>query len=169
MKKKVLFILSLVFILSLIIMVILILFPKKQKKTDDLIPVYHADVVCTFDGVDTFENETHEYSLRAYLTVKDHLVTKAILVSVSTDDNIYETRRYIEEYNKINGINAQVSFKEGSLVTEVEYDYETIDLDEVKNKLGYLLIDDSIFKRVSSLPVSLEYYQEYELQDYICN
>lgn len=150
-------------------MVILKLFPSNKTEIEDIIPVYNADVVCSLDGVDTFEDEVQEYSLRAYLTINDNLVTKAILVGVSANTNINETESYIEEYNKIKGINAQVSLKGNNLVTEVEYDYETIDLDEVRNELGYLLIDDSIFMRATSLPVSLEYYKEYELQDYICN
>ena len=46
---------------------------------------------------------------------------------------------------------------------------EDIDLEEVRSKLGYLLIDDSIFLKADSLPVSLSDYKKYELRDYVCN
>lgn len=165
--KKVWIILGIV--AFLLIIVIFKLFLKNKKEMENIIPVYNADVICSLDGIDTFEDGTQEYSLRAYLTVKDNLVTKAILVSVGDDSDISMTRSYVEEYNEIKGINAQVTLKNGSLVTEVIYDYETIDLNEVRSKLGYLLIDDSIFVKASSLPVSLDLYKEYELQNYTCN
>ncbi len=169
MKKRVFIILGIVFLLILLIVVFNKLLAKEKKESDKGIPVYKADVVCSLSGIDTFEDETQEYSIKAYLTLKDNFVTKAILVSVSTDDNIYEAKNYVDDYNEINGIKADVYFRGNMLVTEVEYDYEVIDLEEVRNKLGYLLIDDSIFNKTDTLPVSLKDYQEYELKEYTCN
>ena len=167
MKKKELIIVILFILLGIILFIDKIF--SRDQKIEDSIPVYESDVVCHLDGVDNFEGIIQDYSLRAYLTIQDDLVTKAILVSVSAGDNLYAASSYVEDYNAIKGINAQVSFKGENLVTEVEYDYEMIDLEEVRDKLGYLLIDDSIFKRATSLPVSLEEYKEYEIQDYICD
>ncbi len=170
MKKKVWIILGIIVILVIVIFLVTKINPKKEEKEEDKIPVYNADVVCSLSGVDTFEEEIEEYSLKAYLTIKDNMVMKAILVGVSSDvGNITQTQEIINDYNKINGINAKVSLSNGKLLTEVEYNYEVIDLDEVKRELGYLLIDDSIFLKVKSLPVSLHDYQKYELQDYECN
>ncbi|MDE5631180.1 MAG: hypothetical protein K2I70_06235, partial [Bacilli bacterium] len=139
MKKKLLIILV---ILLLIVFVVIIVkkSSKLQKRSDEFIPVYNADVVCSLSGVDNFEDEVEEYSLKAYLTLKDNLVIKAILVGVSTDTgNLVETQSIMNDYNKVSGINATATLNNDTLITEVVYDYEVIDLEEVKNNLGYLL------------------------------
>lgn len=169
MNRKIFIIIGVLFVLILLVIVIIKLIPERKKTNDDLIPVYDADVICSLSGVDTFEDEVQEYSIKAYLTLKDNFVTKAILVSASTDNGIAEARKYTDDFSEINGINAKVSFKGNMLVTEVEYDYETINLDEVRDKLGYLLLDDSIFNKTDTLPITLKEYQEWELKDYVCN
>lgn len=170
MKRKVLVILGIIFLLVIVVgLVIKLTSKEEEKKENNNIPIYDADVICSLSGVDTFEDENEEYSIKAYLTVKDDLVTKAILVGLSTDTgNLVETQNIMNDYNKIQGIKASASVNNDTLITEVEYDYETIDLDEVKSKLGYLLIDDSIFLKVDSIPVTLGEYQKYELQEYVC-
>lgn len=170
MKKKVWIILGVIFLLVIVLFLVIKKNTIDEEKEEDKIPVYNADVVCSLSGIDTFEDEEDEYSLKSYLTIKDNLVIKAILVGVSSDiGNITQTQEIINEYNKIKGISAKVFISKEKLVTEVEYNYEVIDLDEVKRELGYLLIDDSIFLKVKSLPVLLADYQKYELQDYECN
>ena len=170
MKKKLWIILGVIVLLLIVIFYVAKLNSKKEEKVEDKIPVYNADVICTLSGVESIEDEEEEYSLKAYLTIKDNMVMKAILVGVSSDaGNLAVTQNLMDDYNRINGINAKSYLSNERLITEVEYNYEVIDLDEVKSELGYLLIDDSIFLQAKSLPVSLREYQKYELQDYECN
>lgn len=167
MKKKVI-----IGVILLIIIVIIILIKSNNHKKEvglDEIPTYKADLICSFSGSDTYEDMVEEYSIKAYLSLKDNYVTKAILVSVSNGGALYQNQDYLRDYNAVEGISASSNIKGNSLVTEVIYDYENIDLGEVKDKLGYLLIDDSIFNKTESLPVTLEEYKEYQLKDYICN
>lgn len=169
MKKKVLIIFGILLILF-VVMIVIKKYSKNEIASERFIPVYDADVVCSLSGVDNFEDEDNEYNLKAYLTIKDNLVAKAILIGVSTDTgNIVETQSIMDDYNQVQGISASAFLSNDILITEVSYDYEVIDLEEVKSKLGYLLIDDSIFLKVDSIPVTLEDYQKYELQEYSCN
>jgi len=168
-NKKLLVILGILILLSIEI-VLSVRNNEDEEKNEASIPVYDADVVCSLSGVDTFEDMNEEYDIKAYLTIKDDLVTKVILVGISSDSgNLYETQSLMNDYNQIEGIEAKVSSNNNDLITEIEYNYDVIDLEEVRSKLGYLLIDDSIFLKADSLPVSLSDYKKYELRDYVCN
>lgn len=167
MKKIVLIILGIILLILFIIIFIKSNNNKKNEISDD-IPTYEADLICTLSGTDTYEDMVEEYSINAYLTLDNNYVTKAILVTVSNGGYLYQNQDYLNDFNAVNGISVTSSIKSNSLVTEVIYDYEIIDIDEVRDKLGYLLIDDSIFNITDSLPVTLDEYMEYQLEDYIC-
>lgn len=165
MKKK-----SLIVIIILILIIVLVLsMPEKKAYEKALeIPEYQSDILCSMNGVDKLEDTEYSYTLNVYLTLKDEFVTKAIYQSISTNTDYTLNLEYMNLYNTIDGINGDIQEYGDKMVLTITYNYEVIKLSEIKNKVGNLLSDDSLFKKAKKLPVSYEDFKEYELSGFSC-
>lgn len=168
MKKYLTF--SCIMIVFLIFYFLLFL---KEKTEEKKIPEYDATIICKKTGTITEEEQEISYENRAYITVdNERNIEKVILQTI---DNDLSSATYILEeqllhlYNSVSGITGSIENIEDKHVLTITYDYTKISLSEVRKKLGGLLDDAFILKKIKSLPISFEMFKKSELEGYECH
>lgn len=161
MNKKVYFIIPL---LILIVVNLSIIFNSNKS-----IPTYDSDIVCSYSSVDTQDDEEYSSKNIIYITKDKDNVRKVInqsIMSSNADTGLLES--IIDLYDSVEGIDASLKNVGDSIVFEVTYNYDKIDLDLTKEKLGSVLSDDSILMSTKELPISVDDYLEYLNENYKC-
>lgn len=135
---------------------------------------YKADEVCKKQIVEELDEVTVSSDSNVYLMLDEfNFVKTAIYQSVTPLDYVssytYETYEYIRNlYSNIDGVKVIYYDIKDSLVLEIRYDYDTIDLTTFRNSVGELLDKDSLLGREKSIPVTLEKFKSIELDGYVC-
>lgn len=135
---------------------------------------YKADEVCKKQIVEELDEVTVSSDSNVYLMLDEfNFVKTAIYQSVTPLDYVssytYETYEYIRNlYSNIDGVKVIYYDIKDSLVLEIRYDYDTIDLTTFRNSVGELLDKDSLLGREKSIPVTLERFKSIELDGYEC-
>lgn len=147
-----------------------------SKKNDNRLNEYEndADQICRMHIQEENDDVYITSDSNVYLYLDDSsFVEKAIYQSVSSLNDVtsysYETYEYIKNlYSKIAGIDVDYYETTDSLVLEIEYNYNEIDLKYLRDTLGYLLDNDSLLGSVESLPISVDDFKKIELDGYEC-
>ena len=144
---------------------------KEEIKT---IPEYDHDILCVSNIEDENDGDLESYLSNIYIKLDDNKnVTSAVYQSVS-DSTVLDkaalelTNQFLSIYKGINGIEAFAENIDNKLVITIKYNYSEIDLETTKRKLGSIVDDNHIFKKVKKLPFSYEEYKKYELNGYEC-
>lgn len=167
MKEKLL-------IISIFVVLLLSGCGKSEEESTRTLNNYKANEVCKKHIVDEVEGETFESDSNVYLIYDEfNFVKSAIYQSVATLDSsapysreMYERIRNI--YSSIDGVNVIYYDTKDSLVLEVRYDYDKIDLSTFRTKLGDLLDKDSLLGSAKTIPVTIEKFKSIELDGYEC-
>ena len=140
---------------------------KKEKTIND----FDSDLVCRSEFREIIEDEEIKSTSKIFLNIDDDLVSKAIYQSISAYNSSSELNMYEEIaklYNSMEGINALYYVVDNSIVLEITYDYEVIDLDQIKLQFGNMLDQEGLFMSVDKIPVSLDTFKNIELANYEC-
>lgn len=131
-----------------------------------------AKMICKQEFREVVDDESITSTSNIYIDYdEDELVTKVIYQSISEFSSANEESMYeeiVDMYNSLEGIEAKFYVDKDSLVLEISYDYSKMNLEAINNKIGNMLDDDSILKKVNSLPISLEEFKKKELTNYEC-
>lgn len=162
-------------IMVLCLFTILILSGCGDKKEDArTLNIYKADQVCKRTLVDEIDGESIASNSNVYLMLDDfNFVKTAIYQSETplqnTNSYSYETYEYIRNiYSSIEGIEVIYYDTKDSLVLEVRYDYDKIDLATFRDKIGDMIDENSLLGKEKSIPVTLEKFKLIELGGYVC-
>lgn len=142
------------------------------KKENKKIKEYDAMMKCRKEFKEVIDDDNITSISNIYLNYdEDGMVKNAIYQSISDysstkDINMYE--EIIKIYNSLSGIKANINIVNDSVVLEIEYDYQEMDLDEIKDKIGNMLDDDSLLMKAKELPISLDEFKKIELNNYEC-
>lgn len=163
------------FILIVIILIIIVVFGiiiSKNNKNEDVsnIPEYDADIICKYSLSENVDDTDIDSLAYVYIYTEDNNVSKAIHQSITSSDVDYSLMQSITKlYENINGIDATVNYYGSDLLLEVVYDFNTLDIDDVKDKLGNVLDDQSILMSTDELPISVDDYLDSLTDKYTCN
>jgi hypothetical protein len=160
MKKKIL----LICICLLIGIVLFISFHKKKQEDK----YKDANVVCTYTYKN--ENETDSKNVLYIYHDKDEVITKLVYITIQDKDYFYDetinlTRTYVDIYDDVKGITGSVGETKDKIVTTIEYDYKTLDVEALK-KIE-LLDEESIYFNLE-FPFTSDEFMIYEVPDYDC-
>ncbi len=161
MNKKVLFIVPLLILIVVNILIIL--------NSNKSIPTYESDIVCSYSKVEKYDDLDYESKNIIYIYKDKDNVRKTInqsIINANSDTGLLES--IISIYDSIDGIDASLKIEGDSIVFEVVYDFDKIDLDITKEKLGSVLSEDSILMRSDSLPINIDEYLELLSDEYKC-
>ena len=160
MNKKV------ILILPVFIVILVIAFVINKR---DSIPTYKSDIVCSYSDVETQDDEEYDSKSIIYIYKNKDNVRKSInqsIMSSNSDTGLLES--IISLYNSVEGIDASLKTIGNKIVFEVTYDFDRIDLDLTKEKMGSVLSDDSILMKAKELPLKVDDYLEYLSKNYKC-
>lgn len=138
------------------------------------INTYDTKMICKQIFSEEVDEEVIESQSIIYVDYNDkNYVTKAIYQSISDNSNydgyVQESLNYlINIYNEMEGISARKYTVDNKFIFEIIYDYDKIDLEDFRSKLGNLIDTTSVLGKATKLPVNLSEYQEYELEGYKC-
>lgn len=159
---------------AVILFFMLFIFTGCKVSESKKIHTYEASEVCFKEFNETVDDETLISRNNVFITYDDKLIVdKALYQSISPLNAIssytYETYDYIKRiYSNINGISVEYYETTDSLVFEVSYDYNVIDLDSFRTNVGELLDDKGLLGSVDFIPVDLNTFKSIELDDYEC-
>lgn len=145
-----------------------------KNEENKSIPEYDHDIKCVSHIEEENDGDLETYTSNIFITLDDNKnVTSAIYQSISEstllDKSTLElTNQFLNIYKDIKGIEASSDIIDNKLIITIKYDYSNIDLVSTKKKLGSILDDNHIFKKVNKLPFSYEDYKKYELTNYEC-
>lgn len=151
-------------IVALIVIGIVLIIDKNNE-----IPTYDADIICSYSTTETLDEEEYESKSYVYIYKDDDYVSKAIhqsIMSTNSDTSILES--IIDLYSSIDGIDASLKTVDNSIVFEVVYDFDIIDIDLLKENMGDLLSESSILMTTSELPIKVSDYFDSLSKDYKC-
>lgn len=160
MNKKIL--IGIIVVLTIIGIIFII--DKKNK-----IPTYDADIICSYSTTETLDDEEYESKSYIYIYKDDYYVSKSIhqsIMSNNSDTSILES--IIDLYSSIDGIDASLKSIDASIVFEVVYDFDIIDIDLLKENMGDLLSESSILMTTSELPIKVDDYLDSLSDNYKC-
>ena len=159
----------------IIILLILVLIPGCKSKEDEAkLNSYDTKMTCKYTYEDELDGDINESDSIIYVDYdEEDNVIAAIYQSISSLDNYNDyllgsLDAIIHLYNSMSGIKASKYIVGESLVFEIMYEYEKIDLNEFRENLGDLIDEESMFATVKSLPIKLSEFESLELKDYEC-
>ncbi len=161
------------FLLSLLIVFILT-GCSKGEDNEKVINKYDANLVCKKHMEEIHDGEINSSESVIYIYYDESkFVNKAIYQSITNldDASSYDIQAYDdikEMYDSIDGCEAHYYKTKNELVLEIKYNYEKLDLNSFKEKLGNILDDTSLFAKVKAIPVKLEVFKNIEVNDYEC-
>lgn len=135
----------------------------------DSIPTYNADIMCSYSSTESFEDDEFDTKNFIYIYKDNDNVKKTInqsVMSANVDVGLLES--IVDMYKKIDGIDATLEKKGESIIFEVRYDFDLIDLDYVKEEIGSVLADDSIIMITDELPINIDDYLKSINKNYKC-
>lgn len=146
---------------------------KKEEKEKVSIPTYDADIICTSYNNEIIEDEEMSSKNIIYITLNDDNVVKVINQAINdssmyNDSDLSLLSSIMDIYKDIDGIDAKFNKYDDSLVTEVTYEYDKIDLKLVKKELSNILDDNNILLNINKLPIKYETFKKYELEGFKC-
>ncbi len=156
---------------KLSVMILMLLSCIACKDNDVHINKYESDMTCTQSFSEVIDDEELKSTSNVFIYNDDEIVTKAIYQSIGKYTSINELNMYeeiIKIYNSISGIEASFYQVDDEIILEITYDYLKVDIDEVEMKIGNMLDDDSLLKKVDKLPITLEEFKSLELTNYEC-
>ena len=162
MNKKI--IIGISFLIILIVSVSVLIY---QKSSD--ISTYDADIICSYSTKESLDDDEYDSKSVVYIFKDEDIVKKTInqsIMSANSDTRLLES--IISLYDNIEGIDAYVSKIDDSIVFEVIYDYEKIDLDLIKDNLDSVLDESSILMNISELPINVDKYLDLLSDNYKC-
>lgn len=145
-----------------------------KGEQDKEIHTFAASEVCTKEYSETVDGDTLISKNNVFITYDDKsIVNKAIYQSITPLNTVnsytYETYDYIKDlYSNIDGVSADYYETSDSIVLEVSYDYNVIDIDSFRLNVGELLDDKGILGSAKSIPVDLSTFKSIELNGYEC-
>lgn len=157
----------------IIIIVVFVFFLFNKKEIKEEIPTYESDIMCTKDEIEEIDGEYITYKNNIYITLNNNYVSKVVFQSVKDIDlnqnyDISFIQALIRLYDSVDGVTGEVLTTDSYLITTFKYDFELIDLKFLRSELGDLLDSESLFMKVSDLPISFDQYKRYELEGYNC-
>lgn len=162
MNKKI--IMGIIFLVAIIVIVLALINYKSNK-----IPEYDADIICFYSTKETLDEEEYDSKSIVYIYKDKDNVKKSIIQSImSTNSDTRLLESIIGLFDNIEGIDASLSIMDDSIVFEVVYDFEELDLDLTKEYLGGILDESSILMNTSKLPISVDDYLDSLSNDYKC-
>lgn len=162
MNKKI--IIGISFLIILIVSVSFLIYQKR-----DNIPTYDADIICSFSTKESLDDDKYDSKSVVYIFKDNNIVNKTInqsIMSANSDTRLLES--IISLYDNIDGIDAYVSKIDDSVVFEVIYDYDKIDLNLIKENLSSVLDETSILMNISELPINVDEYLDLLSDNYKC-
>lgn len=154
--------------IMLITLVLLTISCGKKEESLNL-KEYEANVICTLDYQDEVDGMLINSTNKVFINYDDKMLVNNALYQTTTDEysiNMYE--RLVNIFNEINGISADLYIVDNKLVVEIEYNYDMINIDEVKDKLGILLDEEALLNKVDKLPITYDEFIDLELKEYKC-
>ena len=145
-----------------------------KNEENKVIPEYDHDIKCVSHIEEEKDGDLETYTSNIFIKLDDNSYVKSAIyqsISESTllDKSTLElTNQFLNIYKDIKGIEASSDVIDNKLVITIKYTYSNIDLINVKKKLGSILDDNHIFKKVNKLPFSYDEYKKYELNNYEC-
>lgn len=167
MKKKII-IISVIVLVIIVAITFFILKNNHNGSKDDVLS-YPSDVKCELSGYDTINGKNVKTDTNVYLTIKDDYVTFAIYQIISHTKDEVKLSSIMEQYNDIDGITMYTEKYEDYSILTMKYDYNTIDIKEVRDKMGEFIDDKSIFNRYEKFPINYGQYKTIELRGYECH
>lgn len=161
MKKRLL----IIFVCILFIICFVLILFRSKKHVDKYAD---ANAVCQF--VYKNENETDSKNVLYIYHDKDEVIKKLVYITIQDKDYFYDetinlNRTYVDIFNDVKGIKGVVNESKDQIITTIEYDYDTLDVESLK-KLD-LLDDESIYFKLD-FPFTLDEFMIYEIPDYEC-
>lgn len=159
---------------TIILLFTLFILTGCKDAQDKEIHTFAASEVCTKEYSETVDGDTLISKNNVFITYDNKkLVNKAIYQSITPLSTVnsytYETYDYIKDlYSNIDGVSADYYETSDSIVLEVSYDYNVIDIDSFRLNVGELLDDKGILGSAKSIPVDLSTFKSIELNDYEC-
>ncbi len=144
---------------------------EEEKKT---IPTYDADIVCFANIEEENDGDVENYISNVFIKLDDNKnVTETVYQSISESSLLDKatlelTNQFLNIYKDIKGIEASSDVIDNKLIITIKYNYKDMDLDDTKKKLGSIIEDDSIFKKVKKLPFKYDELVKYDLKGYEC-
>lgn len=162
MNKKI--IIGISFLIILIVSVSVLIYQKSSN-----IPTYDADIICSYSTKESLDDDEYDSKSVVYIFKDEDIVKKTInqsIMSANSDTRLLES--IISLYDNIEGIDAYVSKIDDSIVFEVIYDYDKIDLELTKENLRSVLDESSILMNISELPINVDKYLDLLSDNYKC-
>ena len=162
MNKKI--IIGISFLIILIVSVSVLIYQKCSN-----IPTYDADIICSYSTKESLDDDKYDSKSIIYIFKDEDIVKKTInqsIMSANSDTRLLES--IISLYDNIEGIDAYVSKIDDSIVFEVIYDYDKIDLELTKENLRSVLDESSILMNISELPINVDKYLDLLSDSYKC-
>lgn len=161
--KKIIIIVCLIILLVIIVVLNL----HKEEKVLEL-PEYPGNYKCEIEGIEELEDDEKYYQGNVYLVVEDGYVMSAVYQNITDDRDSALVDAIIKLYKGIDGIKISYDSIDEVSVLTIEHDYTKISLEQIKEQLGDLLGDDSLFIKYDELPISFDEYKLSELEGYNC-
>ncbi len=158
---------AIAFIIGAVFFILTIINKEEMTSSTDDKPI-NSSITCTK------ENNDDENDMTIYINYDN----EDNIVNVTYEEKLNPPKKYtisnlkeeehIDLFNSINGVSANIQIFNNHLIKTIKYDYQTIDLEQIKKELKKYLPKDAILLKTSELPITFSQFKDQELKDYTC-